>query len=275
MASKFPPSAEAIPHPRIDTCPPEPGTGAKVPLIGRGDHCIIDLDGTLIRGGQAIAGAARLIDRLDGRYVIVSNNSRDLASELGTELGRLGLNIPPDRLVLAGEETIRFVAAHYPSSRCLIATSFRMRQLARREGLVPVRENADFVILGRDLAWSYARLAHLINELRRGAGLIVTNPDLTHPDLDGKVLPETGTLLSALQIGAGVAPSHIIGKPEPLLFLAAVERLAALPSQTIVIGDNPLTDQVGAERLGMRWILVHADRADGLPSLEDMVFAAV
>jgi HAD superfamily hydrolase (TIGR01450 family) len=134
---------------------------------------------------------------------------------------------------------------------------------------VCVSEKADVVVLGRDVHWSYAKLALLANEVRRGAVLVAANPDLTHPGNDGLVVPETGSLLAAVEAAAGVAATHLIGKPAPTLFLAALERLRSTPRDTIVIGDNPLTDRAGARGLGLRSLIVHADR-QGHPNLADL-----
>ena len=150
--------------------------------------------------------------------------------------------------MLAGEETIGFVAREYPHARCLVAASPVLRHCARRHGLVPVPENADVVVLGRDTHWSYAKLALLANEVRRGAVLVAINPDLTHPGSGGLIVPETGSLLAAVEAAAGVAAAHVIGKPAAALFLAALERLGSTRRDTIVIGDNPLTDRAGAGR---------------------------
>jgi HAD superfamily hydrolase (TIGR01450 family) len=234
------------------------------------DRFIIDLDGTLIRGGEATEGALGFLRKVTGRFVVVSNNSRDTGRSLSTKLRRVGFAIPGERIVLAGEETIGFVARCYPGARCLIAASTILRHAARRQGLVPVNEGADVVILGRDTRWSYDKLALLANEVRRGAVLVGTNPDLTHPHNDGLVVPETGSLLAAVEAAAGIAPAHVIGKPAPALFLIALQRLGSTREDTIVIGDNPLTDRAGAHSVGLRSLIVHADRAGGLPNLADL-----
>jgi 4-nitrophenyl phosphatase len=240
-------------------------------LINQADRVIVDLDGTLIHGGQPVEGAKEFLECIADRYIVVSNNSTDTAVRLSEKLRRIGLPIPRHRLVLAGEETIRFVAARYPAARCLIAASGLLRNMARQSGLVPVRQDAQFVILGRDLEWDYRRLTILVNELYHGATLIATNPDLRHPDRENRIIPETGSLLAALVAGAGVEPAHIVGKPEARLFEEALHRLRSLPENTIVVGDNPLTDEEGARRLGLRCILVTTDRKNGLPNLAHLV----
>ena len=136
---------------------------------------------------------------------------------------------------------------------------------------MPVRQDAQFVILGRDPGWNNRRLTLLVNELRRGATVIVTNPDLTHPDGEDRIVLETGSLLAAPVAGGGIEPAHIVGKPEALLFEEALRRLGSARENTIVGGDNPSTDQEGARRLGLRCVIVSADRKNLLPNLADLV----
>jgi HAD superfamily hydrolase (TIGR01450 family) len=238
--------------------------------IAPGDHFVLDLDGTLLRSGTATEGAHAFLRAVEDKFVLVSNNSRETGRSLSVKLRRVGFDIPAERIVLAGEETIGFVAREYPGARCLVAASSTLRHCARRHGLKPVPEKADVIVLGRDTHWGYAKLALLANEVRRGAVLVATNPDLTHPGDSGLVVPETGALLAAVEAAAGVAAKHMIGKPAAALFLIALERLGSTRHDTIVIGDNPLTDRVGAKALGLRSLIVHADRHEGYPNLADL-----
>lgn len=235
-----------------------------------GDRFIVDLDGTLLCDGSATEGAHAFLRAVDGRFVLVSNNSRDTSSRLSARLRRIGLDIPAERMVLAGEEGIRFVAREYPGARCLIAASSALRHCARRHGLVPVPEHADVVVLGRDTHWNYAKLTLLANEVRSGAVLAAINPDLTHPGHNGRIVPETGSLLAGVEAAAGIAATHVIGKPDARLFIAAMDRLGSTHDTTIVIGDNPQTDRAGARALGLRSLIVHPDRQDGRPNLADL-----
>jgi HAD superfamily hydrolase (TIGR01450 family) len=262
---RFEPSSQSFLSPSLNG-----RTRPRHELINEGDRVIVDLDGTLIRGGRRTEGARSFLERVLDRYVVVSNNSTDTAGRLSAKLGRIGLAIPPYRLVLAGEETIRFVASRYPGARCLVAASGLLRNIACRAGLVPVRQDAEIVILGRDVRWNYRRLTLLVNELHRGAALIVTNPDFTHPDGEDGIIPETGSLMAAVVAGAGIEPTHVVGKPEAPLFEEALRRLQATPANTVVIGDNPLTDQEGATRLGLRCVIVDVDRRSLLPNLADL-----
>jgi HAD superfamily hydrolase (TIGR01450 family) len=242
-------------------------TPAPPPIIGPADRLIVDLDGTLVRGGLLTPGAAAFLDMFDGRFAVVSNNSTDTALRLSAVLGRLGLSVAPGQLVLAGEEMIRFAVANFPDARCLCVTTGLLRRQALRLGLRLVQEDPDIVLLGRDRTITYDKIALIVNAVRRGAKLVVANPDLSHPALDGDVVPETGVLMNAIVAGSGIEPHFIIGKPEAGLFRTALERLASSAAATVVIGDNPDTDGVGAMRLGMRCIMIGAVPSAHAPSL--------
>jgi HAD superfamily hydrolase (TIGR01450 family) len=225
-------------------------------------HLLVDLDGTLVRQQEAIAGAAELLAHFDERYAIVSNNSTHTAQGLAQRLRRLGLRVPASRIVLAGELAVRQMVQQHPGARVLLVASPALQRFAQAEGLRLVRTDADFVLLALDMHFSHARLATAANELLRGARLVVTNADVTHPGPQGRVVPETGALLAAVVAASGVQPWRVVGKPAPLLFEEGLRRLGAEPQRTVVVGDNPLTDAAGADRLGMRCLLVgHAPGA--------------
>lgn len=245
--------------------PPTPGTpaghGSRGGVVtdarlARARHLLVDLDGTLVRQQEPIAGAAELLAHFDGRYAIVSNNSTHTASGLAQRLRRLGLRVPPERIVLAGELAVRQLAREHPETRVLLAASPALQRLARSLGCQQVQAGADFVLLALDLHFSHARLALVVNEVLRGARLIVSNADATHPGPQDRVVPETGALLAAVVAASGVQPWRVIGKPAPLLFEEGLRRLGARAEDTVVVGDNPLTDAEGAAQLGMACVLV-------------------
>ncbi len=225
---------------------------------------ILDLDGTLIRERRPLAGACELLDRLAGRFVVLSNNSSDTADRIARKLRRMGLNVKADRVLLAGESAVRTLSVERPGLRTMIIGSRTLCRHATQAGLSVTDQNPEVVLLARDEHFTYRKLRSAANALRDGAQLIATNPDGYHPGDDGRgVVPETGALLQALVACSGVQPARIIGKPESPLFNEALQRLGTSAAETVVIGDNPNTDALGAIRLGMRFLLIgRGDRAD-------------
>jgi len=234
--------------------PPSPACGLDQPPR----HLILDLDGTLIREDEALPGAADLLAHYRDRFVIVSNNSTHTATGVARRLARMGLAVEPARIVLAGEATVAHLQQAHAGARVLLAASRALQRHALSQGCQLVRADADLVVLALDPHFNRPRLALMANELRRGAKLIATNGDDNHPGPAGSLVPETGALLAALVAASGVAPLTVVGKPGPLLFELGLRRLggAATRGNTVMIGDNPATDIMGALSFGLRALLV-------------------
>lgn len=225
-------------------------------LIDQSAAVLVDLDGCLLSGDGLAPGARELADRAGERLVIVSNNSTATAAEMSAVLAGLGIAVPATRVVLAGALAVETIAADWPGGRLLALAGPSITAYAEDQGLRLVEDEAEVVLLGRDLDFSYPRLARAARALSAGAALVASNPDTAHPDADGAPVPETGALLAALTaIVPGAAP-RVIGKPQPAMFMAALSRMGARPWEAVMIGDNPRTDRVGAALLGISSLLV-------------------
>jgi HAD superfamily hydrolase (TIGR01450 family) len=231
---------------------------------------LIDLDGTLIRGGAPLPFAAALLESLAGRFVVLSNDAEHMPEQLSRSLRAMNLHVPPERIVLAGATAVDLVAREMPGARVMLLASTVLRTYARRLGIELVETGGDVVVLGRDRQFNFARLAAAANAVRDGAELIVANPDRTHPGKDDTIVPETGALLSAILACTGDVAYRVIGKPEPPLFWKAMALLGTEAANTVMIGDNVETDGRGALRTGMTF--VHIDdwvaRRQASPSLQ-------
>jgi HAD superfamily hydrolase (TIGR01450 family) len=215
--------------------------------------CLVDLDGTLVRGREALPGASAFLDALEGRFVIVSNDAEHTPLELSRGLKRMGLQVDRGRIVLAGTVALEEIARSRPGARILMLAGKSLMIHARDLGLLPVAAGADVVFLGRDRHFSYKRLMAAANAVREGAELVAANPDLIHPGPHGTVVPETGALLAALLACTGPVAHRIIGKPEAALFEAGLALLGLPKHAVMMVGDNPATDGEGARRCGLRY----------------------
>lgn len=214
---------------------------------------LIDLDGTLISGRVILPDARWLLQQVEGRYMLVSNNAEHTPDQLSRMLKNLGLQIAPSRIILAGTTAIDCIAQTHPGASTLLLGSAALRNYARRKGLRMHQERPDIVLVTRDRNFSYAKIAAAAEALHDGAHLFVAAPDVSHPSPSGKPVPETGALAAAILACAGPCDYTIIGKPERVLFEMACERLGVSPTDAVMIGDNPQTDGLGASRLGMRY----------------------
>ncbi len=247
-------------------------SSASFRLLLTAQRVLADLDGCLAAGNRPLPGAAELAARLGARLFVVSNNSSDTAASLSAALAVSGLEIPPSRIRLAGETLLRTLAAERPGARVLLAASGALPALAQELGLVPDDARPEVVALCRDTSFDYARLEAIAAALAGGAALWAANPDATHPGAGGRIVPETGALLAAVQAVAPQVRPRLFGKPQPALYLAALDGLD--PDAAVMLGDNPATDIAGARALGMPALLLGRQSEAAAPDLKTLLALA-
>ena len=124
------------------------------------------------------------------------------------------------------------------------------------------------MVLGGHEGFDYAELQAATTAIAHGAALFATGRDAVIPTRDGPV-PATGAILAAVETGTG-ATAVVVGKPEPFVFEIARETLRGC-ERVAVVGDNLVSDVVGAKRAGLDAILV----LTGTATREDLQHAPV
>jgi 4-nitrophenyl phosphatase len=240
---------------------------------------IFDLDGVIYRGDTPISGARELVAWLHERDVpvrIATNNSMVARAGYVERLGRMGITTSVDEIVTSTSATVEHLRRHAPEIASVLAIGAEgMRAELTDAGLDvamagdvagsghaggPLDRRFDAVIVGLDPQIDYARLAVAATAVAAGARLIATNADVRYPTAAG-FLPGAGAIVAALATTTGVTP-EVIGKPSPAMFRAIIEAGGIPAAETVVIGDNPDADVVGARRAGCAAILVLTGVAD-------------
>lgn len=221
---------------------------------------LVDLDGTLISDRKLLPGAKRLLSLMEDRFVLVSNDAEHTPAQLSRLLARMGLAVDARRILLAGTCALDLIARERRHARVMLLGSAALRLYGERLGLEMVTGDPEVVLVARDRRFTYDKLSLAANAVRKGARLIAANPDLTHPGRGDAIVPETGALLAAILACTGPVSHQIVGKPEPELFERALWLLGVVPSEAVMIGDNPRTDGAGAHRLGMAYVAVEPGR---------------
>lgn len=229
---------------------------------------LCDLDGCLVAGNRALPGAAALVAACERRLWIVSNNSTDTAATLSGRLAVLGLHVAADRIVLAGEETLRALARRCPGARVALFAAPPLLALAGDLGLRSDDQSPEAVVLARDPHLTLARLSRLAALVHGGVPLHLTNPDPSHPGPDGTPVPETGALLAALAAIVPVGTPRSLGKPAPDLLRIALSRAAVAPGDAVYLGDTPETDGEAARAAGVPFIQIARPAGAPAPRIE-------
>ncbi|MDQ6740632.1 MAG: HAD hydrolase-like protein, partial [Actinomycetota bacterium] len=87
-----------------------------------------------------------------------------------------------------------------------------------------------------------------------GARFIATNPDATGPSKEGP-LPATGAIAALISKATNREP-YIVGKPNPMMFRSAMNRIEAHSETTAMIGDRMDTDIIAGMEAGLHTVLV-------------------
>src|SRR3712207_8702371 len=86
-----------------------------------------------------------------------------------------------------------------------------------------------------------------------GARFTATNPDVTGPSPEGP-LPATGSVAAMITKATGAEP-YFVGKPNPMMFRSAMNRIQAHSESTTMIGDRMDTDVVAGIEAGLETLL--------------------
>lgn len=223
---------------------------------------ILDLDGTVYLGGHEIAGAGHFVRACHRRGIatlFVTNRSNRTPAVVAAQLQGYGIECGARDIWTSSQAT-----AHYLEA----GTAYTIGEPAldealRAEGFTISDHAPDYVIVGFDRAFTYAKLTLACNLIHEGARFIATNPDHGLP-LHDRIAPGTGAIVAAVATGCQVEPLYI-GKPERRIMDMGAERLGLAPADILAVGDNLTTDIPAGHAAGMPTALIltgYSTRAD-------------
>jgi 4-nitrophenyl phosphatase len=224
---------------------------------------LIDLDGVVYTGSQAIPGAPEFVGQARRRglaFLLVTNNSTTSPEQVAERLAGMGVQVEPAEILTSAQAAMAYVRAHSEdrTRRVLVVGEAGLTSAAEGEGLELARDGAeaDWVVAGLDRSFDYQKLARATRAIRAGARFVASNADALLPIEGGDVLPGAGSIVAAIRAATGVEPV-VVGKPEPAMFEAGLLKLGGLqPGQVAMVGDRLDTDIAGGHAAGLRTILV-------------------
>jgi HAD superfamily hydrolase (TIGR01450 family) len=228
------------------------------PLCDSYDAALLDLDGVLYLGADPVDHAAEAVAaaRAAGmRMAFVTNNASRRPAVVAAHLTELGIPAAPDDVVTSGQAAVRWLRQRLaPGSAVLVLGSAGLAEEVEAAGLHAQREAAGAVavVQGLEPRTSWLDLAEAAVAIEAGAIWVAGNTDATYPSPRG-LLPGNGAMVQVLVQTTGRRPV-VVGKPEPELHRASVERVRAEPP--LVVGDRLDTDVLGANRAGSDSLLV-------------------
>jgi 4-nitrophenyl phosphatase len=228
---------------------------------------ILDVDGTVVRGDEAIPGAATGLELLAERglrRLFVSNNPTAPPAAYVSRFDRAGFDVAADEVVTAGTVTTSYLAANHGDAVHYVVGEEGLRSLMTDAGLTVTTEPtaAEVLVASIDRDFDYDRLAHALRILRdETVAFVGTDPDMVIPTAEGDV-PGSGAVIHAIAGAAGRDPDVVLGKPSRPARELVRSRLGIDPADCLVVGDRLDTDIAFGARAGMTTALVTTGVSD-------------
>lgn len=202
---------------------------------------LFDMDGTLYIGDRLFDFTPRLLDtikRNGGRYMFLTNNSSKSVNDYIKKLGGMGIKADCDDFLTSSQATAYLLRRDYPGKTLYVCGTRSLEEELEKEGfsLTCDTSRAECIVMGYDTELTYQKLYDVSYMLStRDIPYIATNPDYVCP--------------------TGKRP-EVVGKPQPLMPLLAMERAGCKPRETAVIGDRIYTDVKSGINAGAVSVLV-------------------
>jgi len=224
---------------------------------------IMDMDGVLWRDDQPLGDLPAIFRRIHNlglEVVLATNNASRTAQDYLARLKGFGVHLEARHIVTSSEAAARMLSRTFPQKGPVFVVGERGIVTAiEQAGFTPITDPEEetrplAVVAGIDRTLTYPKLRRATLHIRSGVPFYGTNPDKTFPTPAGLV-PGAGAILAALEAASGIRPI-IIGKPSPLMFEIALERLGLPAREVLVIGDRLETDIAAGQALGSPTALV-------------------
>jgi 4-nitrophenyl phosphatase len=221
---------------------------------------ILDLDGTLYRGAEAIPGAVETVQELRNRGALIrflTNNSGQTQEFYREKLHKLGFAAELDEIYSSALGAAKVCAAKGLKSIFYVGEE-GLRLTLEEAGLSVLKDTdsqAEAVVAGICRSFSYGWLNGALQQLFNGAEFVATNTDATYPLENGKVEPGAGAIVAAIAAASG-KPPEVIGKPNPLLINMILKEAGVAASDALAVGDRVETDILSGINAGVDTHLV-------------------
>lgn len=215
------------------------------------DALLLDLDGTVWEGGEAIDHAVESINASSLPAIYITNNASRGADEVARMLRAIGLETQDADVLTSAQAALGLAEQHLnPGDPVLVVGADSFKELVNAAGYRTV-ESADdapkVVLQGHNPDTGWRQLSEAALAIRKGAVYLASNLDTTLP-MERGLMVGNGSMIAAVTSATGVTP-QAAGKPEPAMFLQAAASVQA--KRPLAVGDRLDTDIAGGVAAGI------------------------
>ncbi|GAA1482218.1 HAD-IIA family hydrolase [Gordonia sinesedis] len=223
---------------------------------------LLDIDGVLVTSWRALPGSVDALAALSARgnpRMFLTNTTSRSRAQIAATLAEAGFDVRPDEILTAATLTADFVAANYPGKRVWVLNE---GPIAEDMAVLPLTDgpaDADVVVLGgAGAVFTHRALSTVLEKILDDVPVIAMHRSMIWSTAAGLSV-DTGVYLAGLERAAGRS-IRAIGKPSPLGFQAAVEKLGLEPTQVVMVGDDMHNDVLGAQAAALIGVLVRTGK---------------
>ncbi|HWF72634.1 MAG TPA: HAD-IIA family hydrolase [Solirubrobacteraceae bacterium] len=226
------------------------------PLLDGYDHVLLDLDGCVWVGEHSTRAAPEAVAQLRSAHkqiAFITNDAQRSGEDYVRKLWSLGIRASLAEVVTVGGAIQHVLAESRPrgGTAYVIGSEAIFRHVddagMRIVNGTDLASRAEVVVVAGHDDLHFSELREAVQAVLAGAQLIGAGRDRTYPMPDG-LWPGTGALVAALEYATSTT-AEIVGKPDPQVFLTALDRLG--PGRALAVGDRLDADLAGAAAAGL------------------------
>lgn len=222
---------------------------------------LIDIEGTIVKDKSyvLIPGAVEWVENLKSnnkKFAIVTNNTTHKPKDLLSLLWKIGFELDEKNLHSCMSMTLDWLKSK-DISNCFVIGSNGLKIYLKENGIrVHNGERIQAVVVGLDEKLNYNKLKLATSTLiKNDAHLVALHANKVFTDKDGVIAPSVGPVVKALEYSSG-KKAVVLGKPSELFYARALKDFDASAQNSLMISDDPLSDLLGAKKMGMKTAFV-------------------
>ena len=227
-------------------------------MLSKVRHLLLDIDGTIVLGGEATRGAKQFLRAIgeSGRsFLVVTNNNSISLDEHAERLRGAGLKIGAGDIMSSAEVAGEFLSQEWKCQKVMVLGAAALRKALEAAGMALTDKKPEAVVVGFDTELAYKRLKQACFLIQAGCRWLATHPDVAMPAAEG-YWPDCGAITAAIVATTGREPNVVLGKPSEYMGRAVIRRSGFEAGEIMMVGDRAETDVLFAKVNGMLSALV-------------------
>lgn len=208
---------------------------------------LFDMDGTIYLENELFKGVNELLSFITengGNYVFITNNSSKSVTDYVKKITSMGVAASEENFFTSAQAALKLFKQKFANSLIYAQGTKSFIDGLADGGLnvtTEYNENIKAVLVGFDTELTGEKMRTTSKVLTKlNVPYYATNPDWVCP-VDFGYIPDCGSMCEGYFRATGKRPIFI-GKPEPTMIYAAMEKFNASKKDVVVFGDRLYTD---------------------------------